>query len=94
MDETREVLHLRHERIPLVRMRRLLDVDAAGAEETAVIAAVGGRRAALAFDELLGLEQILIKSVEPVAGMLPYFSGAALLPDGRPALVLDPLSVL
>jgi chemotaxis protein histidine kinase CheA len=26
--------------------------------------------------------------------MLPYFSGATLLADGRPALVLDPLSVM
>jgi two-component system chemotaxis sensor kinase CheA len=94
MEETREVLQLRSEKIPLVRMRRLLDVVAAGEEETAVIAAMGGRRAALAFDELFGREQILIQSVDPVAGMLPYFSGATLLPDGRPVLVIDPLSVL
>jgi two-component system chemotaxis sensor kinase CheA len=93
-EAAREVLQLRGESIPLVRMRRLLEVVAEGEEETAVIADIGGRRAALAFDELVGREQILIKSVDPVTGMLPYFSGATLLADGRPALVLDPLSVL
>jgi two-component system, chemotaxis family, sensor kinase CheA len=89
-----EVVHVRSETIPLVRLRRLLEVAAEGEEETAVIAASGGRRVALAFDELLGREQMLIKSVEPVTGLLPYFSGATLLADGRPVLVLDPLSVL
>jgi two-component system chemotaxis sensor kinase CheA len=75
-------------------MRRLLGVLTAGVEETAVVAEVGGRRAAIAFDELIGREQILIKGFDAVAGLLPYFSGATLLADGRPALVFDPLSVL
>jgi two-component system chemotaxis sensor kinase CheA len=45
-------------------------------------------------DELVGHEQILVKSFDPAPGTLPVFSGATLLDDGRPALVLDPLSVM
>lgn len=89
-----EVLRHRSRRLPLVRMRRILHVPAEGEERTAVVAELGERRAALAFDELIGREQILIRSIDPVLGMLPFFSGAALLADGRPALVLDPLSVI
>jgi two-component system chemotaxis sensor kinase CheA len=55
---------------------------------------MGERRAALAVDELLGREQILIKSFDPPVGTLRIFSGATLLADGRPALILDPLSVI
>jgi two-component system, chemotaxis family, sensor kinase CheA len=86
-------LDLRGEAIPLVRMRRMLQLEGAG-EATAIITERGEHKAALAVDELVGREQIVVKSFDPVAGMLPYFSGATLLADGRPALVLDPLSVI
>lgn len=92
--DVREQLELRGELLPLVRMRTMLEVDAAGAEQVAVITEIGERRAALAVDELIGSEQILVKSFDPVSGTLPYFSGATMLADGRPALVLDPLSVI
>jgi two-component system, chemotaxis family, sensor kinase CheA len=86
-------VQLRGEQVLLVRLRSVLGVEGAGPEDTAVVAELGGRRAALAVDELVGGEQIVVKSFDPVAGLLPYFSGATLLADGRPALVLDPLSV-
>jgi two-component system chemotaxis sensor kinase CheA len=90
----RETLQIRATRMPLVRLRRVLQVEGGGTEQAAVIAEMGDRRAALAVDELVGREQILVKSFDPAAGMLPYFSGATLLANGRPALVLDPLSVI
>jgi two-component system chemotaxis sensor kinase CheA len=93
-EEAGDVLLLRSERVPLVRLRRVLRVEADGREAAAVIAEIGDRRAALAVDELIGREQILIRTFDAVTGMLPYFSGATLLADGRPALVLDPLSMI
>lgn len=89
-----ETVRVRGESLPLVRLRRMLRVDGADTERAAIVAEMGGRRAALAVDELVGREQILVKSFDAPAGMLPYFSGAALLADGRPVLVLDPLSVI
>jgi two-component system chemotaxis sensor kinase CheA len=89
-----DVLRLRSHMVPLVRLRRVLRVQAEGRESAAVIAEIGDRRAALAVDELVGREQILVRTFDAVTGMLPFFSGATLLADGRPALVLDPLSMI
>jgi two-component system chemotaxis sensor kinase CheA len=80
--------------MPLVRLRRVLGAKAAGHELAAVVAEVGERRSALAVDELVGREQILVKEFDGAVGTLPIFSGVTLLADGRPALVLDPLSVV
>jgi two-component system chemotaxis sensor kinase CheA len=88
------VLRVREHSVPLVRLRRVLRVQTEGREEAAVIAEIGDRRAALAVDELVGREQILVRTFDAVTGMLPFFSGATLLADGRPALVLDPLSMI
>jgi two-component system chemotaxis sensor kinase CheA len=90
----RERLTLRGEELPLIRMGRVLQVAEQGAERAAVVVEVGDRRHALAVDELVGREQIVVKSFIVAAGTLPIFSGATLLADGRPALVLDPVSVL
>ncbi|HEX2167652.1 MAG TPA: chemotaxis protein CheA [Longimicrobiales bacterium] len=89
-----DVLTVRSHTVPLVRLRRVLRVEADGQEAAAVIAEIGDRRAALAVDELVGREQILVRTFDAVTGMLPFFSGATLLADGRPALVLDPLSMI
>jgi two-component system, chemotaxis family, sensor kinase CheA len=89
-----EMLRIRGRLVPLVRLRQILRVEGDSGETAAVITEFGGRRMALAVDELIGREQILVRTFDAAAGMLPYFSGATVLADGRPALVLDPLSVL
>jgi two-component system chemotaxis sensor kinase CheA len=89
----REVVHLRDEVLPLIRMRNVLRPPAAGREAAAVVAELGERRTALAVDHLVGREQILVKQFDAAVGTLPIFSGVTLLADGRPALVLDPVSV-
>jgi two-component system, chemotaxis family, sensor kinase CheA len=93
VDDAGGMLRLRGEQVPLVRLASVLGVHGGGSEEAAVIAVRGERRVALAVHEIIGREQILVKELEAAAGTLPYFSGAMLLADGRPALVLDPLSV-
>jgi two-component system, chemotaxis family, sensor kinase CheA len=89
----REVVSLRGDDLPLVRLRAVLGSQAPGSERAAVIAEIGERRSALAVDELIGREQILVTDFDGAVGTLPIFSGVTLLADGRPALVLDPLSV-
>jgi two-component system chemotaxis sensor kinase CheA len=90
----REAVRVRDDMLPLIRLRNVLGTPSPGQEKAAVVAELGERRAALAVDELVGREQILIKTFDAVRGALPIFSGATLLADGRPALVLDPLSVV
>ena len=91
----KEVMRLRGEAIPLLRLSEVLGVPGERRRETAaVIAEVGERRAALAVDELVAREQVVVKPFDAAAGLLPFFSGVTLLADGRPALVLDPMTVL
>ncbi len=90
----KEVLRLRDEVLPLVRLRAVMRSTEAGSESAAVIAELGDRRTALAVDALIGREQILVKQFDGAVGTLPIFSGVTLLADGRPALVLDPISVV
>jgi two-component system chemotaxis sensor kinase CheA len=90
----REVVRLRGELLPLIRLRRVLGSEDNEVESAAVVAEVGERRSALAVDELVGREQILVKEFDGAVGTLPIFSGVTLLADGKPALVLDPLSVV
>jgi two-component system chemotaxis sensor kinase CheA len=48
----------------------------------------------LAVDRVIGHEQIVVKPFDAPVGTLPVFSGATILADGRPALLIDPLSML
>jgi two-component system, chemotaxis family, sensor kinase CheA len=89
-----DTVTIRGDEVPLVRLSRVLQAANGVAEATAIIAAVGERRVALGIHELVGREQVLVKSFDAVPGLLPYFAGVAFLGDGRPALVLDPLSMI
>jgi len=90
----REFIRHRGKQLPVVRMRAVLGTPSEGEEAAAIVTELGDRRAALAVDKLVGREQIIVKSFDAAVGTLKIFSGAALLSDGRPALVLDPISVL
>ena len=54
-----------------------------------VILEVGERRSALLVDALLGQQEIVVEPFDPPRGMPPCFSGATILADGTPALILD-----
>jgi two-component system chemotaxis sensor kinase CheA len=60
----------------------------------AVILEVGEQRIGLEVDRLLGQQEIVVKSFDGTTGMLRVFSGATILSDGRPALILDAGSVV
>jgi two-component system chemotaxis sensor kinase CheA len=90
-----EVLPLREDVLPLMRFRRLLDLPAADARGTQVIVLeAGDRRVGLIVDELTGQQDIVVKQFDAVRGGTAIFSGATILPDGSPALILDVGSLL
>jgi two-component system, chemotaxis family, sensor kinase CheA len=65
------------------------------AEHTpALILESPARRLAVACDELLGEEEIVLKSLGPLLAGVAGYLGAAILGDGRIALVLDPTHLL
>lgn len=89
----REVIDLRGEFVPVIRLQRLLDVAAPvpGTEGRTLMVLVEaeGRRAAMSVDELLGQQQVVIKSLETHYRRVEGISGATILGDGRVALILD-----
>jgi len=84
---------VRGEPLPLVDLGRVLGCGDS-APTAAVVAELGERRVALGVGQVIGHEQVVVKPFDPPAGALPVFSGATILADGRPALLIDPLSVL
>ena len=86
----REVLVLRDEVLPLVRLRSLLRMPAVTDERRQVVVLeIADRRAGLIVDELTGQQEIVVKQFDGVRDGLPFFSGATILGDGAPALIVD-----
>lgn len=52
------------------------------------------RRVVIACDAMCGEEQVVIKSLGPLLAAVPGYLGAAILGDGRIALVLDPIHLM
>ncbi|HBJ38909.1 MAG TPA: chemotaxis protein CheA [Planctomycetaceae bacterium] len=87
-----EVIQLRGEVVPLLRLHHLLDTsknDAFPDQNLVVIVEDQGRRLALKVDELLGQQQVVIKNLETNFRKVPGVAGATILGDGRVALILD-----
>ena len=92
----RPVAYLRDEVIPLHSLRALLSTNGTRPEgkRAAVILEVGEQRVGLEVDQLLGQQEIVVKAFDATADTLRLFSGATILSDGRPALILDAGSLL
>jgi two-component system, chemotaxis family, sensor kinase CheA len=94
--EGREAYVLRDVLVPTVRLRDRLGVTGSrpAGRLPAVILEVGGRRAALVVDALVGQQEIVVEPFDAPKGTLPVFSGATILGDGAPALILDPAALV
>jgi len=60
----------------------------------AMIIAASGRRIAAVCDLLIGEQEVVVKSLGPLLGSVRGYLGAAILGDGRIALLLDPASLV
>ncbi len=60
----------------------------------AVVLRASGRRVAAVCDELFGKDEIVVKPLGPLLASLPHYLGAAILGDGRIALLLDPVTIV
>lgn len=95
--ENKEVINLRGTVIPLIRMNQLLDIESSRAEEEGLIVVIvkkGDRMAGLVVDELLGQQEIVIKSLGAYIKQCKFISGATILGDGEVALILDANALL
>jgi len=98
--EKGEVVVIRDESIPLLRLSRYLGLaqeakmdEAASAEahnrRLAVIVAAGDKKVGLVVDELLGQQQVVVKSLERHLRKVDGLMGATILGDGCVAPIVD-----
>lgn len=87
-----ELYKLREDYIPIVRMHEVFETGSAEQplEDSLLVVVEGdGLKAGLLVDDLLGQQQVVIKSLETNFQRIPGISGATILGDGTVALILD-----
>jgi len=88
-----ETFRLRNEYLPIVRMHEIFHVESAKAtnlmEGLLVVVEGQGVRCGLFVDDLLGQQQVVIKSLEANYRRVEGVSSATILGDGSVALILD-----
>lgn len=90
--QAQEVIHLRGMVIPLIRTDKILDIEPLPQEPeslTVVIVKKGDKFAGLVVDNLMGQQEIVIKSIGKFINNTKIISGATILGDGEVALILD-----
>ena len=94
--QNREVIVLRGEIIPIIRMEQTLFVPHVKDSEELFVVVVhaGEAKAGIVVDKLIGQQEIVIKTLGNLFMGLKMFSGATVLGDGRVALILDVATML
>ncbi len=90
--QAKEVIHIRGTVIPIIRLNRVLDIpprDEEGQNLTVIIVKKGDKLAGLVVDELIGQQEVVIKSMGKYIKVPKMISGATILGDGEVALILD-----
>lgn len=90
--QAEEVIHLRGMVIPLIRLDQLLDSAPKEEEDenlTVVVVKKGDNYAGLVVDNLIGQQEIVIKSLGKCIDNNKIINGATILGDGEVALIID-----
>jgi len=94
--ENRETISTDGQVIALIRLAEILgvkgqsDIVNPGDALPAVILGAGGKRIALLVDEILGEQEVLVKSLGRQLARVPNVSGAAILGNGKVVPILNP----
>lgn len=87
-----EVLTVRGQVMPMLRLSRQLDVPGAKEDPTEALVVVvesAGKRVGLMVDEVVAQQQVVIKPLGSGVGRAEFASGAAILSDGCVGLILN-----
>lgn len=92
-----ELYPYRDEYISVIRLRELFNIRTDNKDETSpsllVVIDIGGRRIGLYVDDVIGQQQVVIKSLEQNYQQVHGIAGATVLGDGAVALILDVLGL-
>ena len=78
--QNKEVINLRGQVIPLIRLNKVLDIESKKSKDENLVVVI---------DELIGQQEIVIKSLGKYIKQCKFISGATILGDGEIALILD-----
>lgn len=95
--QQQEVVLLRDEVLPIVRLEKLLEIPNGGPPPTArhvVVAEVRNHRVGLVVDELHGQQEIAIKPMDKIFRGVRGFGGVTILGDGTIVLILELLGLV
>jgi len=91
----KEAVAIRDDVFPAIRLRERVGLPAgARTGGQVVLVELAERRAALIVDEFVGQQEIVMKQFDGVNGSRTLFSGATILGDGAPALIIDASTLL
>ncbi len=87
----KEVISIRENVIPIIRLREILDVTETHESQDLIVVIIqkGDKKAGLVVDQLIGQQEIVIKSLGKHLNNNKLLSGATILGDGEVALILD-----
>ncbi|HSE42605.1 MAG TPA: chemotaxis protein CheA, partial [Acidobacteriota bacterium] len=94
--ERKEVYYLRDRTVPLIRVSDVFHLDSTNHREKffAVIVKLGEHSAGLLVEEMLGQQEIVIKTMGEKLKNIPGIAGAAEIGEQKPILVLDAESIV
>jgi len=88
-----KVVNVRGEYVPLMSLQQVFNsphaLGSKSEDDLIVLVESGKSKLGLIVDELLGQQQVVIKSLEDNADHVPGISGATILGDGRVSLILE-----
>jgi two-component system chemotaxis sensor kinase CheA len=90
--ERDELLSVRGQVLPMLRLSALLGVEGARTDPTTALVVVVesvGKRIGLLVDQVVAQQQVVIKALGQGVGKAEFYSGAAILSDGNVGLILN-----
>lgn len=88
----REVIRIRSDILPLIRLSKVLNVNGVNdslENKYVVVVGIGEFRVGLVVDELLGQQEIVIKSLGDFLGHIKGIAGVTILGDGSVVIIID-----
>jgi two-component system chemotaxis sensor kinase CheA len=91
-----EVLMLRGQNLPLIRMGDFFGLKSSTPSEgmIAMVIAAGQKQVAILVDDILGQYEVVVKQLSPELENIKGISGTTILGDGKPALIVDPIELI
>jgi two-component system chemotaxis sensor kinase CheA len=84
-----EVLQIREEVVPLIRLSRLHETAEHTLKLFIIVVSLGDRKVGLVVDRLIGEQELVIKALDESLVTSELVSGASILGDGRVVLILS-----